>query len=118
MGFVKCFDVVSMVVEEANNQFGVTWNIDKEKERDLKRVCVNIDFLSDEFNGVAFEVDINEITMDITVSLICAEIIVENASHRLFDVLKCTKRFAIKPAEDLTNTQIDFVFPGIWERSY
>lgn len=117
MSFAKCFDVVSVVTEEASKQFGIAWRVDKDKERALENDCVIIDALSEEFNGVSFEVDINEISMDITVSLVCTEMIIESPSHKLYDVLQHTKKFAVKRADD-DGIQLDFVFPGIWEKTY
>lgn len=118
MSFAKCFDVVSMVAEEASEQFGVAWRVDKERERVLKKDCLAIDSLAEEFNGVSFEVDIDDITMDIKVSLVCGELIVDSQNHKLYDVLRDTKRFSVSKSADDSGIQLDFVFPGIWERTY
>ncbi len=115
MSFAKCFDVVSMVTEEAGKQFGLMWRVDKDKEKILKKNCEGIDALAKEFNGVSFEVDVNDITMNITVSLVCGEIIISEPSHRLYNILQHAKRFAIKQVES-DNIQLDFVFPGIWSK--
>ena len=117
MSFVKCFDVVSMVAEEASEQFGAAWHVNKEKERVLKKDCLAIDSLAEEFNGVSFEVDIDDVVMDITVSLVCGEVVIENTSHKLYDILHHTKKFSVRKVDD-SSIQLDFVFPGIWDKTY
>ena len=38
--FVKCFDVVSMVVDEANSQFAPLWKPNEEKYKILKQELI------------------------------------------------------------------------------
>lgn len=118
MSFVKCYDVVEMVVEDANEQFGVMWRVNREKETLLKKNCSIIDNIANEFGGVSFEVNINDITMDITVSLVCSDMIVENNRHKFYSLINNTKGFSFTKAEDGDNLQVNFVFPGIWEKYY
>lgn len=118
MSLVKCFDVVSMVTDEAGSQFGRLWEVDKEKELALKKCCEIIDTLAEEFGGISYEVEVDDITMDITVSLVCNEIVVEGAEHGLYSSMQCAKRFAVKRATEGEETiQLDYVFPGIWNKA-
>lgn len=48
MSFVKCFDVVSMVTEEAIKRFAPLWKLDRECNRILKQYCSVIDSLAEE----------------------------------------------------------------------
>ncbi|MBP5462708.1 MAG: hypothetical protein J6Y20_11395 [Lachnospiraceae bacterium] len=118
MGFAKCYDVVSMVLEEASSRFGVLWEVDAEKQNVLKRCCEIIDSFVPEFDGIAFDVEVDEITMDIRVSLICRDIIIENSSSAIYKVIGHTKRFAIKTADEEDAVQVDFVFAGIWNKAF
>ena len=51
MAFVNCFDVVSMVVEEATKQFAPLWKLDKECNRIFEQYFSVIDSLAEEFGG-------------------------------------------------------------------
>ena len=56
MAFVNCFDVVSMVVEEATSQFAPLWKLNKESNKILEQYCSVIDSLAEEFGGESFDV--------------------------------------------------------------
>ena len=57
--FAKCFDVVSMVVDEATAQFAPIWRPNNEKLRILKQYCGVLDSLAEGFGGVAFAAEGN-----------------------------------------------------------
>lgn len=117
MGFTNCFDVASMVLDEATDRFGKTWKINGDKERALSQACKDIDDIAEEFDGVSYEVDVNEITMDITISLVCGEIVVRGSDSKLYSAMRNAKRVTFKNA-DGDNIRIDFIFGGIWEKQY
>lgn len=116
MNFSKCFNAVSSVVEEANKQFGITWRINNNKKMALERSCLAIDSLAEEFDGVSFEVNIDDITMEIKLSLVCGEIIVKEKDHKFYEALNNTIGLWVKEIDDST-LQLDFVFPSIWDRA-
>lgn len=62
--FVKCFDVVSMVVDEATDQFSQLWKINKERYEILKQYCDVLDSLVEEFDGESFNVEVDDISMN------------------------------------------------------
>lgn len=117
MSFVKCFDVVSMVVEEGCNQFKPLWKIDQEKYKILAQYCSAIDKLSTEFNGVCFEVDVDDIAMTISITLTCKEMSVSSNNHPLVELLKKAASVSFGASEEEDCVDVKFVFPGIWERA-
>lgn len=114
---IKCFDVATMVTDEATEQFGSLVREDREKKNFLKYCCSVIDDISERFNGVAFEVDVDDETTDITISLTCSEFEL-GVDDRFYELLKSAKSFGVKVSEDDAECiKLDFVFGGIWVAS-
>lgn len=111
---VKCFDVVKMVTDEATSQFKPIFNVVPEREKILKSYCEVIDQLAEQFNGVAFEAEVDDETMDIAVSLICEEFVVDAQSGaNLQRVADKAKYMGFRAADD-ERIQMSFVFGSIW----
>lgn len=115
MSFVKCYDVATMVIEDANERFNPLWKINTERLNIFKQYCDAIDALSKEFNGKSFEVEVDEITMDVTVALECDEIIIERDNHPIYELAKRTVRYGFSVSEE-GNLIVKFVFPGLWDK--
>lgn len=114
--FVKCFDAVSMVVEEATAQFAPIWKLDKEKYRILKQYCEALDAIAEEFDGRSFDVEIDDIAMTIAITLECPELIIESNNHRYCSLAQRAISFGFSVSEDgLLNAK--FVFPSVWEKA-
>lgn len=92
MGFVKCYDVVKMVTEEATKQFGVLLKVDEEKLHKLKSCCEMIDDLSKKFDGISYEVEVNDETTDITISLVFGEFETDKTTSSFYDLIKMAKK--------------------------
>ena len=105
--FVNCFDVVSMVVDEATAQFAPLWNINKEKYRILKQYCGVIDSLAEEFNGESFDVDVDDIAMTITIKMGCHDVTIESQNHKYYSLLK--KHLLILQNQTLSWARISFI---------
>ena len=114
MGLIKCRDVALEVLDEASSQFGALWRVNEEAKNLIVAVCDDIDVLSREFGGIAFEVEVDDTTTDIRLSLICDDIVIEDKNHKLYSVVGRAKRFIITNL-DSESMRVDFIFPGIWE---
>lgn len=112
---VTCFDVVSMVVEEATNQFYPVWKLDDENFKILGQYCGAIDSLAKEFDGESYDVEIDDISMDITITMECSDITIENHQHKYYELISKAKSFGFS-VEENGNLSVYFVFPGIWKR--
>ena len=115
MSFVKCFDAASMVIEDANERFAPLWKPDTEKLDMFKQYCEAIDSLSREFDGESFEVEVDEITMEISVTLECDEIVIESKEHVFYELAKRAVRCGFSAAGKDT-LLVRFVFPSIWNK--
>lgn len=114
--FVKCFDVVSMVVEEATDQFYPLWEINKERYGILKQYCDVLDSLSTEFNGESFEAEVDDVSMTVTITMECQEITIESKNHRYYSLAKRAISFGFSVSDDGLLCA-KFVFPSIWEKN-
>lgn len=114
MSFVSCFEVVSMVVDEATERFSPLWRVNGDKIKILNQYCDVLDILSKEFNGVSYEVEVNEITMEIDIALECDEIIIESKDHVFYELIKRSIKYGFSVSEDGALI-IKFVFPSVWE---
>ena len=114
MSFVKCFDVVEMVVDEANKLFTPLWKIDDEKYRILKQYCDVIDMISEEFDGQGYDVSVDEIKMTVKIIVECQSLMLESASHKFYALAKRALSCCFS-VSDNGNVNVEFVFPSIWE---
>ena len=117
MSFAKCYDVAEMVIDEATSQFGSLLMVDKEKQEELIECCGMIDVLAEKFGGISYEVEVNDETTDITISLVCNEFEVGTTSDDFYGLMRKAKKVGFKSYEN-EQIQIDFIFSGIWVRAF
>lgn len=115
MSGLKCFDVAKMVIDEATSQFGVLWRVNDDKLRKFNSNCELIDELSDESHGVSYDVDINDETMDISVTLECEDLIADSKDHVIYRLMNGTKSINMFAHEG--NLCIKFKFGSIWDKA-
>ena len=111
---VKCFEVVSSVVEEGTSQFAPLWKINDENFRILETYCEVFDSLASEFGGVAFEVEVDDIKMTVGISLICEELIILSQSHNFYRLVQKSNSFDFSTSEEYLVAR--FEFPSVWEK--
>ena len=116
MSFVKCFDVVSMVVEEATKQFAPIWKLHEECNSILGQYCSVIDSLAEEFGGKSFDVAVDDIAMTITVVMECEDMVIESKTHKFYSLAQRTNTLGFSVSED-GNLNVKFVFPSVWTRA-
>lgn len=115
---IKCFDVVTMVTDEASEQFGCLLKENTESKSYLHDYCNAIDILAKRFGAVMFEANVDDETTDITVTMVCEEFEITDPNdlfYKLAEKSKCLKISASK--EEAGYLCIAFVFNGIWERA-
>lgn len=116
MGIIKCFDAAAMVIEDATERFKPSMSLNTKKLDVFKQYCDIIDDLAEEFEGESFEVEVDEITMEVTVALECGEVIIESSDHMFYELIKRTNRYIFTQSEE-GNLVIKFVFPPLWGKA-
>ena len=98
---VKCFDVVKMVTDEATSQFAPVWRESKERIDILKQYCQFLDKIADEFNGVSFDVEVDDMTMTIAITLECDEIVITEKNHPYYSLAQRAISFGFSVSDEL-----------------
>lgn len=115
MGFVKCFDVASMVVDEATKQFSPLWVLDIEKYKILEQYCSVIDSLAKEFDGESFEISVDDIKMTIEIIVEYPDMTIRDKSHPFFSLVQHAIEFGFTTNKD-GKLSMKIVFPSIWTK--
>lgn len=112
MKTVKCFDVVNSVVEEAMNQLSKLWVLDLERLDILKQYCGVIDSVVDEFEGDSFEVEIDDITLEVHIEFACKRIEFNKKNRILLKLIGRSVSTQIKTTDD-GMLALHFMFPSL-----
>lgn len=113
MGFVKCYDAVTMVTDEATRQFSPLLQEDADRKMMLQESCEMIESMANQFNGTAYETNVDRDTMEIAITLTCAEFETDATSSKFYELLERAKKFRLKAVGD-DCIEVTFVFDGIW----
>ena len=111
----KCYDVANMVIEDANERFRPIWKINNERLEVFKQYCEVVDALAEEFDGESYEVEVDELTMEVIVTLECGEIVVDSFSHIFYELIKRAVKYGFSTSED-GNLLLRFTFPTLWDK--
>lgn len=112
MDKVKASDIVWLVLAEAESQFK-TWFVPKSKREKLSEPLAIIDRLCDEFDCESAEAEVYDETMDLSVTLVCSDIIMEHGrNHIFFELIKHASSFSFSAEEDML--RVAFNFAGLW----
>ena len=116
MSFIKCYDVTELIIDEATKQFLPMLKENEDKKKTLKKQCNAIDWIAEQLGGVSYEININDVTMRIMISLVCEEFELDKSCSDFLKMIDNTLQIAFKEVDE-DYIQIDFVFDGIWEKA-
>ena len=110
---VTCYSVLKMVVDSAVEELKLV--VDEEKEKQIIKVCEVVDKMSTDFDGISYNVIINNDDKNITIELDCDEIIVEDNESEIYDVFKDALNVTFKHGEGKESLIVSITVPGIWK---
>lgn len=114
MDYLNTYDVVEMVVDEATSQFGGSWVVSETKKNQLAESCNIIDSLVEEFDCESTEASVDDDTMQLKVSIICPDMVLEyGRQHPFFLLIKQASGFRFSSIGD--SLKVEFIFSGLWE---
>jgi len=116
MGRINSFDIVKMVTDEASKQFGRAWTVNKDKESELNDACKRIDEFAERIDAETIEVEVDDISMDIIISVCCSDLIVDEKDDVFYDIAKKSKAMFFRCGELKDTLDVGFIFSKIWER--
>lgn len=115
MSFINTYDIVEMVIDEAEDQFHGHWIVSNNTRKDLQTTCGLIDRLVSEFECESVEADIDDETLKLKVSVVCPGMDFEyGRTHPFFTLIRHTESFGFSAVGD--SIRVDFVFAGLWEK--
>jgi hypothetical protein len=103
-----------MVTDEATEVFGASVTENPEKKANLKAVCDAMDRFLSEFDGVSCEVEVDEDSKDITVTLVSGIFEVANDTVSFQEIMQRAKRMELS-AENADEVCSKFLLDGIWD---
>ena len=113
MSFMTCFDTASIVIDEASKRFAPSWKIHPERLDIFHDYCDALDDLSEEYEGTALDVSVDEESMEVIVALVCAEVLVKEPKHRFYDLCRHSTKFCFSSTKDC-DLLVTFTFPPLW----
>lgn len=112
---LKCYDIVESVTDEATKQFLGAAEVAKKKDF-LKAYCGLLDALAEALDAETFSAEVDDVSMDIILSVSCPEFVVEGKDHPLYGLLGNTKTFAVRKSPDVEDgVELSFRIGGIWD---
>ena len=114
---IRCFDVFNMVAEGLSDDFKKNYEVNETKLTQLEKECEALDSISEDSDCIGFEVDIDEETRDIIISLeFVYVIIVDNLHPEFYDVVQeNTKSMKVEKTDTEDVLKLTFVFEGVWD---
>lgn len=112
---VKCFDIVNMILDEATEQFGGAWEVNEENYKILEQYCNAMDILAKEHDGEAFEVEVDDIAMTVSISMECMDFVVKDKDSLYYELVKRAISFGFSVTDE-GNLLVKFTFPSIWDK--
>lgn len=109
-----CVDVTKMVLEEATERFQPLWACSAWRLDYTLAVCRKLDEICAACDCDCFEVEVDEITMEIRMGLTAAAFAF---SQKSVADLQMFAGIRFEPAEEAGAVKLSVCLPGVWERS-
>ena len=113
----QCFDVVKMVLEEANDRFSPLFVPVQERVDILKQYCSALDNLMERGDAESFDCEIDEDDMTVHLDIVVMDVTVDDPEHDEFQDLVERANSVKITNENGEYIRVSFVFPSLWERA-
>ena len=117
MGTIKCYDIARMVLDEASETVAVGRQRDAYLERHISEGCAVFDELAEKYNASAFYAEVDENTLEVTLSMEFEDVSEVEIPNRPASPLAFANRFGAgcRLDEDgFTVLLFNVVFGSIW----
>ena len=113
----KCFPIVMLAVESANDDFSPAYRLVQERVDILKQYCNAVDLLISQRDGDGFDFDVDRTDKTILMSFRLTDIEVFNKEKDLFPQLASRAlRFSLEHADN-NRVLVSLVYPSLWEEA-
>lgn len=114
--FIKCYDAVSVVIDEATIQFAPLLKENKEKRKILEQYCDAIDTLAKQFNAIEFGATVDETKTTVEIEMVCPEMALRSNTHAYYALAEKAVTFGFSVSND-GDIVVRFEFPSLWEKA-
>lgn len=114
---IKCFDIASMVIDEASLKFSPDWKINEEFYGIFKGYCEVVDKTTERSGKESLEVFVDDETKVIEISIVCADYEANNRKNgNLVNALfeRAVEVKVLRVNSDLI--KLVLTFPSLWEK--
>lgn len=95
MAFDTCRNEVMSFIDEASKDFGAQYILNKEQADKLDSICDSVDKFIEDFDCEYFDVSVDDITKQFTISIVCDEMILEHGrSNEFFKLIQMLSSFS------------------------
>lgn len=116
MGFVKCEDIASMVIEDVTDSLPSGYRLLDLNYEVFKLICGQFDKMKEELEIQTFSVEVNRDDLSIKVSMVCPMLTVDDAGHSICELIQRSLSFLVKPLGDGEYMTAEFHYPGVWAK--
>ena len=115
MDYPGCKSFVDDLLSEANAEFSPAYRLRENAQERLDKVCELVDEFATELDCESVDVSVNTSNRQLTIMVICDEIILENSSHPFYELIKMLDSFAFSKCKEFLRIELNI--DGLWERS-
>lgn len=117
MTFNSCRDEVMNFVNKTSGRLGTQFSLNKEKFEKLDAICNSVDKFIEQFDCEYFAVSVDDITMQLTIFIVCDEMILEHGrSNDFFKLIQMLHSFSLSKKGN-EGICIALNIDNIWERA-
>lgn len=116
MGKIKCYDVLSGITDVETERIYPLFVEDPEAKAGLKEIGDMFDKLADDFDGISYDIEIEDVTGSIMVSFTCSTFPVQRTKE-FCELARRSNGISFSKADTDDVVRMDFIFDGIWKRN-
>lgn len=115
MAYPRCSETIIGLINEATEQFGELASLNKERYESLNDICDVIDNLIDETDCKSVEVDVDEKSGQVTITIICDEVVLGQGGCAGFcGMVQLLSSFSFSKEDD-NSIRIALIIDDMWE---
>ena len=112
----SCYDVVIDLVSQATELHGEEYRLNHDITQQLKTICNYIEVALKQYECEFFEVNINENTMQLTIAIVCEDMILDKQTSAIFgQIINTVDSFSFSRPE-IDSLRVEFKYNHIWEK--
>ena len=110
------FAIADMVLEEADARFAPSFRRAEDRVAIFKEYCEAIDGIAAQFGAESIDVEVDENSMNVVLSLVLPDIQVSGGSKNTVQQL-IERSLCFRVGLDGENIVLTFTFPSLWEKA-